>query len=142
MTVFPKGTFEGKLNYIAPEASTSVRTFLAEIIIDNSDGCIMAGILGNAHILKKLYENVTVVPVNSVINSQNGNVIYVACKDNTAERRDIELGDGRNDLMVLVTKGIGSGDRVIVKGQHNLVDGERINITGTYAADSAEGSEQ
>ena len=138
----PDRIFEGKINYISPEAAPSVRTFLAEIMVDNSGGIIKAGIMGNARILRTIYEDALMIPINAIVESQHGRSVFVAGQDNTAEEREIVLGQGANDTMVLVAEGIQPGDKVIVKGQQDLVTGESITITGEYVADSGEGSEQ
>ncbi len=137
----PDKVFNSKIDYISPETSTSVRTFLAEILVDNSDRLIRAGIMGDARILKQVHENAVMVPINALIESQKGRIVFVAGNDNTAEERSVEIG-AANDTMIRIISGINPGDRVIVKGQQDLVDGEAINITGEYSAEMAEGTVQ
>ena len=118
----PDKVFKGRIDYISPEASTSVRTFLAEILVDNSDRLIRAGIMGDARILRQVHENAVMVPINALIESQKGRIVFVAGNDNKAEERNVEIG-AANDTMIRIIKGINSGDRVIVKGQQDLVNG-------------------
>lgn len=132
--------FEGVINYISPEANPSVRTFLAEILVNNTEGLLRAGIMGDARILRSVYENVILIPINSIIETQNGRIVFVAREDNTAEKRLIEIGSA-DDTMILVTAGLKPGERIIAKGQHDLVNAEKINITGRYTAFVGEGSE-
>jgi membrane fusion protein, multidrug efflux system len=134
----PGRTFKARINYIAPEASPSVRTFLAEMVVDNNDGAIRIGIMGNARILKKKTENSILVPINALIETQKGRVVFVAKEDNTVEERLIEYGES-NDTMVHIISGLQPGDKIIARGQHDLVTGERINITGEYAGSSVGG---
>ena len=142
LDAIPDKVFKGKINYISHEASPSVRTFLAEMVVDNSKGTIKAGIMGNARILRTVYEDAILIPINAIVEAQEGRSVFVARDDNTAEERTIVLGEGSDDLMVIITAGVHPGDRVIVKGQQDLVTGERILVTGEYAAESVEGSEQ
>lgn len=142
LDAIPDKVFKGKINYISPEASPSVRTFLAEMEVDNSRGIIKAGIMGNARILRTVYEDAILIPINAIVEAQEGRSVFVAREDNTAEERTIVLGEGNDDLMVIVTAGVQPGDRVIVKGQQDLVTGESIVITSEYAAKSVEGSVQ
>lgn len=137
----PDKIFEGRIDYISPEASTSVRTFLAEILVNNSDRLIRAGIMGDARILRQVYENTVMVPINALIESQRGRIVFVAGSGNKAEERYVEIG-AANDTMIRIITGINPGDRVIVKGQQDLVNGEAINITGEYVAEMAEGTVQ
>ena len=134
--------FSGKINYIAPEASTSVRTFMAEMVVDNNDGYLKAGIMGDARILRRVLENAILVPINALVESQSGRTVFIAREDNTAENRTIVLGQGLSDDMMQIDDGVRPGERIIVKGQHDLVTGERINITGEFTHDSGEGFAQ
>ena len=135
----PGKTFEATIDYIAPEANHSVRTFLAEMVVDNSDRAIRVGIMGNARILKEKTEDAILVPINAFVETQKGRVVFIAREDNTAEERIITYGES-NDTMIHVISGLNPGDRIIAKGQHDLVTGERINITGEYTGSSVEDS--
>ena len=116
-----------------------MRTFLAEIVVPNDDGIIRAGLMGNANILRAVIEDAILIPINAIIEAQKGRSIYIALNDNTAEERLIELGKGSTDTMAIITSGVSVGEKVIVRGQHDLVTGERINITGEYTAEKAGG---
>jgi len=133
----PGRRFEGTIDFISPEANTEVRTFLAEIVVRNRDGIIKPGIMGDARLLRKVHENAVMVPINAVIETQEGRSLYVAGSGDTAEKRTVVIG-GANDTMFMITDGVRAGDRVVTKGQHDLVDGESLNITGTYASESGE----
>ncbi len=107
-----------------------MRTFLAEIIVDNRDGFIRDGIMGNAQLLKKVYKDALMIPINAMIQTQEGQIVFIVEGSTTAAERSIELGP-KSELMVMVKSGLIPGDKVVIKGQHDLVDGEKLNITGT-----------
>lgn len=134
----PGKTFGGKIHYIAPEANSTVRTFLAEIIVGNQNGLIRAGIMGDAHILRKEYVDALMVPMDALIDTQNGRILFVARENNTAEERPVIIGVSNEDV-IMITSGLAAGEKVIVKGQHDLVNGESINVTGNYQLISREG---
>lgn len=125
----PGKEFTGNISYIAPEASSSIRTFLAEMIVDNSQGLIKAGIMGNADILKKAYPNAFAIPLNAVVLTQKGRIVYVVKTDSTVEERDVEVGPVGN-LLIKIDKGLTQGDRVVVKGQQQIAAGEKVKIVG------------
>ena len=81
------------------------------------------------------------IPLNAVIETQDGRIVFVVRDDNTVEQRSVTLGSN-SDTMVQTLSGIYAGDRVIVKGQHDLVDGEKVNITGSLAVAPGEESVQ
>ena len=133
--------FSGTVSYIAPEANPAVRTFQAEMIVKNDQGNIRAGIMGNTRLLRGRIDNAIAVPLDAIIEGQAGRSVFIARDDNTAEQRLIEIGE-MSDRTVQVVNGLAPGDKVIAKGQYDLVTGERITITGEYVADSPEGSKQ
>ena len=135
----PGKAFEGKIGYVSPEANTSVRTFLAEIVVDNSTGLLRSGIMGNARILRKIFENALLAPINAAIETQNGSIVFVAGENDIVEERRIVIGSG-NDTMIMLLSGVSPGERIIAKGQHDLVAGEKVNITGTYTVAAMEDS--
>ncbi len=132
----PGRTFDGTISYISPEASPSVRTFLAEITIDNRDGMFKAGTMGNAEIVRNVYEEALMVPVNAIIETQKGHVIFVLKDGDIVEERSLSILGG-NDLMAHV-EGISAGEKVITKGNYDLIDGEKVNVTGEYEYAGAE----
>lgn len=129
LDALPGRVFNGRINYISPAASPGVRTFLAEMEVPNRDGAIKAGMMGNASILRTVYDDAVVIPLNAVVESQAGRSVFVARGDNTAEERTVTIGATGDDTMT-IESGLAVGDKVIVKGQYDLVTGEKISITG------------
>jgi membrane fusion protein (multidrug efflux system) len=127
----PGREFAGQINYLAPEASSSVRTFLAEIAIDNGAGLIRAGIMGNARIQRRTFPDALLMPLDALIETQFGRKAFVVRDDTLAAERSIRI-DGSGEDMVVVTAGVRAGERVVTKGQHGIVDGDRVRVTGEY----------
>ena len=126
----PGREFEGMINYIAPEASPAVRTFLAEMVVDNSDGSIRTGVMGNARIVRNVYKNALMVPMNAITETQKGHMVFVLKDGDIVEERNLKVLGG-DDLMVQV-EGIFEGEKIITKGNYDLIDGEKVNVTGEY----------
>jgi multidrug efflux pump subunit AcrA (membrane-fusion protein) len=128
--------FKGVINFISPEADSRVRTFLAEIIVNNNIGLIRAGIMGNAKILRNVHKDAIMIPINTLIETQNGRIVFVLKEGNVVEERKIEMMEG-TDLMVQV-KGLSAGEKIISKGQYDLINGEQVNVTGEYSSEIEE----
>jgi RND family efflux transporter MFP subunit len=128
---FPGREFQGKINYIAPEASTTVRTFITEIVVNNPGGVIRAGIMGNARIQQRTFPDALLVPMDALIETQYGRRLFVVKSDSTVEERKITLGGSSGDR-IMVTSGVEPGDKVVTKGQNDLVNGEKVRVTGEY----------
>ena len=133
----PGREFEGTINFISPEANPNVRTFLAEMIVDNREGLIRAGVMGNAHIFQKIHENALMIPINALIETQKGRIVFVLKEGDVVEERSIEIIGG-NDLMFQVV-GLNAGEKIIAKGHYDLINGEHVNVTGEYKLESIGG---
>jgi multidrug efflux system membrane fusion protein len=66
------------------------------------------------------------VPQAAVGSSQIGKFVYVVGPDNKAEQRYVSLGPTDGDLVV-VTKGVNEGDRVIVGNLQKLGPGTAVH---------------
>lgn len=130
---FPDREFQGRINYIAPEASPSVRTFITEIVVRNPGGLLRAGIMGNARIQQRTYSSALLVPMDALIETQYGRRLFTVKSDSTAEERKITLGGSSGDR-IMISSGIQPGDKVITKGQKDLSNGEKVRVTSEYEA--------
>jgi len=102
-------TFTGIIDYLAPEASPGVRTFLCEIVVDNRDGAIRAGIMGNARIQRRTLEGALVIPLDALIETQVGRRVFVVEADSLAAERAITIGASGEDAVV-ASAGLQPGD--------------------------------
>lgn len=131
----PEKTFRGTISYISPEADPQVRTFVAEITVGNSENLLKAGIMGNASILRNYYARSIVIPLNAVVETQTGPVVYTSQGDSTAHMNNVVLGETSNGD-VRIANGIKAGDKVIIRGQYDIVEGDRIRVTSTGGGDA------
>lgn len=131
LDALPGKELSGRIGYIAPEASPAVRTFLAEIVVDNRDGAIRAGIMGSARIQRRTFPDALLIPLDALIETQSGRKVFVVVGDSLAAERSITI-DGSGDDLIVVSSGIQAGEPVVTKGQHDIVDGDRVRVTGEY----------
>jgi multidrug efflux pump subunit AcrA (membrane-fusion protein) len=59
--------------------------------------------------------------------SANGPFVYVVKQDSTAEQRSVTLGQRQGD-MVVVEKGIASGEQIVTNGQLGVTPGGKVRI--------------
>ncbi len=76
------------------------------------------------------------MPAQTVQEGPNGDFAYVIGKDDTVERRAIEVAAVQDGLAV-VSKGLAPGERVVVEGQYRLTDGARVKPQPPHAAGPA-----
>jgi membrane fusion protein (multidrug efflux system) len=63
---------------------------------------------------------------------QQGSFVLIVDGGSTVERRNVALGDRRED-MVLVRQGVHEGDRVIVRGLQQVRPGMPVQVKSIHA---------
>ena len=64
------------------------------------------------------------------ITLNNENVVYVVQEDKTVLSKKVNFGL-QEGWMVEITNGLEAGDRVIIVGQRNVSDGQKVNLIQT-----------
>jgi RND family efflux transporter MFP subunit len=128
-------TFTGRVTSLAPAADPQSRVFDVEVTIPNADGRLRPGMIGTVALglaPEPLQQPLT-VPLSAVVRSTadaDKYAVMVVERQGDAEiarQRTVELGDVTGNG-VAVTKGIASGERVVVTGASLLVDGDPVRV--------------
>ncbi|MBN2805012.1 MAG: efflux RND transporter periplasmic adaptor subunit [Deltaproteobacteria bacterium] len=119
--------FTGTLNTILPTADAISKTFTVQVKIDNPDLLILVGMSARLLINAKTYDDVMIIPQNSVVEEQGGTKSIFVIKDGKAEKRIVTLGPTEKDNVVL-EDGAEPGETLIVMGQRDLIDGQPVNV--------------
>ena len=120
-----KKVFKGKIETISSRIDPSTRSILSRIIVDNSNFEIIPGQLMNVKIIYD-EKNQIGVPESAITIQGNTAFVYTVNND-TAERKDIEIGK-RNFGKVSVVSGLNEGDIVISEGVSKVRDKGKIKI--------------
>lgn len=126
LDAFPGRTFNGTLFRIATTAEPTTRTFIAEIQIDNPDGLLRPGMIARAKLVRRTFIDALVIPIFAVITLDDQRFVFVE-EGGVARVRPVEIGVFQG-ASVQVVAGLEAGDRLIVVGQRDLLDGERIIV--------------
>lgn len=123
------GTVAGEVYWIGFEADPASGKFPVEVRIPNPDLTLRAGVVGRARVLKQSHAGAVVIPRDAVVYTDKGEGVFVVEGDR-ARARPIALGADQG-LMVIVAQGLAAGDRLVVRGQRDLIDGALVSITET-----------
>ncbi len=126
--------FSGSITEIPPGANAD-GTYTVKINIPNTTGAIKAGMFAEVHFAKSTSSDAFVLPRDAVLDN-NGEeyYIFVAENGNTAVRRPVTVGIDTGDTIEVIS-GVEATDKVIVKGQTYLADGDAINIVSDNGVD-------
>tara|TARA_B100001989_G_scaffold175228_1_gene126675 strand:+ start:31 stop:903 length:873 start_codon:yes stop_codon:yes gene_type:complete len=120
-----KKVFKGKIETISSRIDPSTRSILSRIIVDNSNFEIIPGQLMT---VKIIYDEKKQIGVpESAITIQGNTAFVYTVNDDTAEKKDIEIGK-RNFGKVSVISGLNEGDIVISEGVSKVRDKGKIKI--------------
>jgi len=120
---------QGYISSIGVKADEVSGTFPVKLAVENPDGQILSGMVGNAFLPVAAHRDVVIVP-RSVLQFSGGKSYVFVVVQERANHRGIETGidDG---TFVEVLSGLEAGEELIVKGQHNVSDGNRILVVNT-----------
>lgn len=123
----------GRIDYFGNRIDASTGTMEARARIPNPYGLLVPGqyvrvTLQDTQLLEGLF-----LPLAAVQADQQGTFVLVVDAASTVVRRNVELGDRFDDL-VIVKEGVEEGDRVIVRGLQQVRPGMPVEVTATVTA--------
>ncbi len=126
--VFPERIFEGRVNKIFPTIDRASGTFRVEIVIDNQDEALRPGMFTRVA-LNLGKQQALLVPALSVMKQTGSNERFVYVVENNRARR-VTVQPGRNfDENLEILSGLQPGQKLVVTGQHNLMEGVEVRIS-------------
>ena len=144
VAAYPGQNFAGKISAINPIVESTTRNILVRATLANPDGKLLPGMFASLEVLLPNPQKHIVVPESAITYTLYGNSVYVVgqkkaedgsvAKDENgqplliAERRFVETGE-RRDGLVMINKGVQSGEQVVTAGQIKLDNGAPIAIS-------------
>lgn len=122
----PGRTFDGRVGRIGPAADTKRRVFPMEIHISNEKGEVRPGMVGRVVIRRRTFTDAVVIPREAIVSRESGPVAFVVNGETVASRA-LSLGPSEGNR-VIASSGLSFGDRLVVAGARDLIDGERVVV--------------
>lgn len=120
-------TFSGTVDAILPTADTMSKTFTARVKIPNPDLRILVGMSAKLKISAQGYTDVVIAPQNAILEEQSGTRSAFVVNNHKAQKRAVLLGAHQGGKVV-IKDGLQPGDKLIVLGHRDLLDGQPVNI--------------
>jgi len=117
----PGHVFRGKVAFLDPVLDPQSRTFKVRINVDNTGGELKPDMFGEVLFQGTSREALT-IPVDAVIPSGRGNMVFVAIGDGRFQPRAVKLGEKSGDRVEVIA-GLGEGESVVTRANF-LVDSE------------------
>jgi len=122
----PERKIIGKVERAALASDPENRTFDVYVRAANKDEYLQPGMSVEIQLVVKSRKEVKAIPFDALFKENDGNYVFRVVNDK-AEKVAVELGfQGGNSAEIL--SGLEAGDRIVVNGQNNLVDGDPVLI--------------
>jgi RND family efflux transporter MFP subunit len=124
----PEMVFKGRVDRIDIKADERTNTFGVQIIVDNPNLFLKAGMTARVHLTVDVIPDAVMIPQSTVLYREDRQELFVVAHDQTAEVRQVTLGRTERGLVQAV-QGLAPGDRLVVTGGQYLKQGDRVRIT-------------
>lgn len=118
---------EGRLATLDNQLDTTTGTLKLRAVFANGDDLLFPNQFVNARLLLDTLKNVVTLPQSALQTGADGRTVYVVDDQNKVHLRKVETGIS-NAGMVVVTRGLEGGERVVTDGIDRLADGAPVTI--------------
>lgn len=144
--VLPDTAFRARLAYVGATVDRESRTVPVEFTVRNPGRMVKPEMVANIEIVRRELAGAVVVPRDALVRREDGFAAFVVVEGGdgpVARARSLEVGPARQDRVV-IRSGLEAGDRLVVVGQNQVAEGDRVRVVGTgrLAASGPRGEER
>ena len=133
-TVYPK---EGLISFTDSIIDPQTGTMHARVVLENAEYAILPGQFVRVVVKGFVQKNAMTVPDQAIMQSPQGQFVYVVDAENKATMQPVTLG-ALNGEDRIIEQGLKAGDKVIVQGMIKVKPSQPVNIAApTPPADTA-----
>ncbi len=125
-----KQGIDGRVSNIAPSGDSHNRSFSVDVL-PGSGETLLPGMFVQVTIKAQEHQNAIKVPKNAVVQRASKPFVFVV-RDNVARQVPVTLGL-ENDRQVEIVNGLTVDDNVVIQGQQNLNDNDRVSVASAQA---------
>jgi membrane fusion protein, multidrug efflux system len=114
------------VSYVGAQIHPDNRTFLIELSLQSPIPGAKPQMVADVALQRRTLGDVITVPRQSLVRLEAGYAAFVV-EDMVASARIVRQGPSASDRVV-ITDGLAAGDRLIVVGQNQVADGDRVRI--------------
>ncbi len=131
----------GELTFLDNSVQDATGTVTLRATVPNGEHRFWPGRLVKVRLVLRTLPSAVLVPATAPQMSGKGTFVFVVKPDSTAELRPVTVGEQVGDLVV-IGKGVATGERVVVKGQLAVTPGGQVRLVeaSSTAAKPAAGS--
>jgi len=124
---YPDAIFEGKVSVVAPTIDERTRTLRVKARIDNADRRLRPGLFARVDLGVAERKGVTMIPEEAILHRSDGAVVFRMVEGDRVERLKVRMANHEGGF-VEVEGPLAVGDRIVVRGHTELIDGEVVSV--------------
>ena len=122
----PDLNLQSTVSFINRSIDPMSRTFQVELKIPNPDRKLTPQMIANVKLLRRSYENQIVIPLDAVIESEEGRYVFVVNSDNKAQKSPINIRAIYLDSVLV--DGLSENQKLVVVGQQELTSEDIVDF--------------
>lgn len=130
--------FSGRVRFVGSAVNEQNRTFPVEVSIPNAAGSFKPGMVARVRLIRGAPREAILVPREAVLRTDAGYIVFTVDDSDgppTARATPVVTGSGAGNRVV-IESGLEAGTRIIVVGQHQVTDGDAVQIVAQAGAGS------
>jgi len=121
---YPDEKFDATITKISPVLDPDTRTMQVTLKIKETKGVIKSGMFAHVKLITQTKENAIAVPSRAIVYNNSKPFVFIV-SDGKTLRKAIEIGISIDGVTEIVS-GLHDGDKVVVKGQNMISDGQSV----------------
>lgn len=121
--------FEGTVDTISYQIDAKKAGYSVQVLVENPENKIKSGMFAEVKIAVSEKPDVFAVDSKLLFNDNEKYYVYVIDAENKAVKKEVQIGI-KNDEYAEVLGGLETSDRIVSKGQANLIPGMEVKIVG------------
>lgn len=125
---YPDRRFDGHIDRIGVKADERTNTFDVEILVDNPDIFLKAGMTARVYLTTGIFKGAIMIPQRAVLYRKDRQEVFIMDSNGRARVREVELGRNEKSLVQII-RGLNRGDTLIVTGNQYLRSGDMVILS-------------
>jgi len=125
---YPEKLFTGHVDRIGVKADDRTHTFGIEILIDNPDYLLKAGLTARVRITTRILSDTIMIPQSCILYKNEQKTVFIVDSNKKARLRVVDLGL-TEESMIQIKKGLKPGDNLVITGGQYLEAGDTVTIS-------------
>ena len=124
-----------EVDFVGRAIDPQSRTFPVEIQLPNPTGTFKPEMVAQVYVTRQEIEEALVVPRSAIVRDEDGDSVFLVEREGenaVAVKTPVTLGAGYGGQVVVTN--LQAGDEVIVLGQSNLTQGDRVQVMEQFEA--------